>query len=155
VKALTHAIFAFVFCIVISEIALAPAATNKSMLLLSATVALLLGSLPDIDARLPLRPFGHRSGLSHSIFTATACTCLSYILLSPYPPLDAIVVPAVAAAIASHILLDSLTFSGCPLFWPLSRRRFSAHLCKYDSLLANASIILLSCAALVAFVVYF
>jgi membrane-bound metal-dependent hydrolase YbcI (DUF457 family) len=154
VKALTHSIFAFVFCIAVSEIALSPTATNKLFLLLSATVSLLLASLPDLDARLPLRLIGHRSGFSHSIFTAAACTGLSYVLLSPYPPLDLIVVPAVAAAITSHILLDSLTVSGCPLLWPLSRHRFSAHLCKYDSPLANTSIILLSCAAVVVFVLY-
>ncbi|HYC20975.1 MAG TPA: metal-dependent hydrolase [Candidatus Bathyarchaeia archaeon] len=153
-KALTHSIFAFVFCIVVSEIALSPTATSKLFLLLSATVSLLLGSLPDLDAHLPLRLIGHRSGFSHSIFTAAACTGLSYVLLSPYMPLDLIIVPAVTAAIVSHILLDSLTVSGCPLLWPLSRHRFSAHLCKYDSLLANTSIILFSCAAVVVFVLY-
>jgi membrane-bound metal-dependent hydrolase YbcI (DUF457 family) len=154
VKAVTHSIFAFVFCIIISEIALAPIATNKLFLLLSATVSLLLGSIPDFDARRPLRLVGHRSGFSHSIFTAASCACLSYVLLSPYPPLDLIVVPAVTAAIMSHILLDSLTVSGCPLLWPLSRYRFSAHLCKYDSRLANTSIILFSCAAVAVFLLY-
>jgi len=154
VKALTHSIFAFAFCIVVSEIALPATATNKLFLLLSATVSLLLASLPDVDTRLPLRLIGHRSGFSHSIFTAVACACLSYVLLSPYPPLDLIVIPAVTAAITSHILLDSLTVSGCPLLWPLSRHRFSAHLCKYDSSLANTSIILFSCAAIVVFVLY-
>ena len=153
-KALTHSIFAFVFCIVVSEIALSPPATNKLFLLLSATFALLLGSFPDFDARVPLQLIGHRSGFSHSIFTAAACASLSYVLLVPYPPLDLIIVPAVAAAIMSHIFLDSLTVSGCPLLWPLSRRRFSAHLCKYDSPLVNASIILFSCAAVAAFLLY-
>jgi len=154
VKALTHSIFAFVLCIIISEIALSPTATNKVLVLLSATVSLLLGSLPDFDARLPLRLIGHRSGFSHSVFTAATCTGLAYVLLAPYPPLDIIVVPAVTAAITSHILLDSLTVSGCPLLWPLSRHRFSAHLCKYDSPLANALIILFSCAAVAVFVLY-
>jgi membrane-bound metal-dependent hydrolase YbcI (DUF457 family) len=154
VKALTHSIFAFVFCIVLSEIALSPTPTNKFLLLLSATVSLLLGSLPDLDARLPLRLIGHRSGFSHSIFTAAACTGLSYVLLSQYTPLNLIVIPAVTAAITSHIFLDSLTVSGCPLLWPLSRHRFSARLCKYDSLLANTSIILFSCAAVVVLVLY-
>jgi len=154
VKALTHSIFAFAFCIVVSEIAFSPTATHKLFLLLSATVSLLLAPLPDVDARLPLRLIGHRSGFSHSILTAAACTYLSYVLLSRYTPLDLIIVPAIAAAITSHILLDSLTLSGCPLLWPLSRHRFSAHLCKYDSPLANASIILFSCVAVALFVLY-
>lgn len=154
-KALAHAVFAFVFCIVVFELAVPASATNKVFVLLSGTIALTLASAPDVDARTPLRLIRHRSGLSHSIFTIATCACLSYVLFSRYPPLDLIIIPAIASAITSHILLDTLTMSGCPLLWPLSRHRFSAHLCKYDNPLANALIVLLSSFAIVAFMLHY
>lgn len=150
VKALAHSVFAFIFCIAIFELAIPE--TNKVVVLLSSTVALTLASIPDIDERMPKRLVHHRSGVTHSIFTIVACACFSYVLLSRYPPLDLLVVPALTAAVASHILLDTLTRSGCPLLWPLSRHSFSAHLCKYDNPLANALIVLLSSLAILTFI---
>lgn len=149
-KAQAHSVFAFIFCIAIFELAIPE--TNKVLILLSGTVALALASIPDIDERMPKRLIHHRSGVSHSIFTIAACTFGSFALLSRYPPLDLLVVPAVTAAVTSHILLDTLTRSGCPLLWPLSRHSFSAHLCKYDNPLANALIILLSSLAILTFI---
>jgi len=154
VKSLAHSVFAFAFCIAICELAIPASATNKVFVLLSGTIALMLASVPDVDARTPLRLIRHRSGFSHSIFTVATCACLSYVLLSRYPPLDLIIIPAIASAITSHILLDTLTMSGCPLLWPLSRHRFSAHLCKYDNPLANALIVLLSSLTIVVFILH-
>ncbi|MGZ4928455.1 MAG: metal-dependent hydrolase [Halobacteriota archaeon] len=153
-KLLAHSVFAFAFCIVVFELAVPASATNKVFVLLSGTIALTLASVPDLDARTPLRLVPHRSGVSHSIFTVATCACISYVLLSRYPPLDLIIIPAIASAITSHILLDTLTMSGCPLFWPLSRHRFSAHLCKYNNPLANALVVLLSSLAIVVFLLH-
>ena len=142
-KALAHALFAFIFCLAVYELA-APTEANSLLILLSGTVAMTLASIPDFDLRSPPRLIRHRSGVSHSIFTVVTCALLSYILFSTYPPLDLIITVALTSAVASHVILDSLTTSGCPLFWPLSSRRFSAHLCRSDSPLANV-LIVLSC----------
>jgi len=142
VRAFTHALFAFVFCVGVYELA-APTKTSSTLTLLSGTVAAALASIPDFDFRSPLRLIRHRSGVSHSIFTVVACALLSYVLLLRYPPLDLFVTSALTSAIASHVILDSLTTSGCPLLWPLSSRRFSARVCRSDSPLANVLIVLL------------
>jgi membrane-bound metal-dependent hydrolase YbcI (DUF457 family) len=151
VKALAHAVFAFVFCIAIFELAL-PANTSKILVLLSGTVALTLASIPDLDVHTPQRLVRHRSGISHSIFTAATCAYFSYVLLTRYPLLELIIVPALTSAVTSHILLDALTKSGCPLLWPLSSHYFSLRLCKYDNPLANSLIVLLSSIAIGAFI---
>jgi len=152
VKALAHSVFAFIFCIAIFELVIPE--TNKVLVLLSGTIALSLASIPDLDKRMPEILIHHRSGVSHSIFTVAACAGFSYVLLSRYPPLDLLVTPALTAAVASHILLDTLTTSGCPLLWPLSRHHFSARLCKYDNPLANALVVLLSSLAILTFIVW-
>ncbi len=152
-KALTHSLFAFIFCILLYSVAL-PAVTSKSLILLSGGIAFILGSLPDLDMRMPLRVIGHRSGLSHSIFTVTTVSLLVYLVFSGLPPLDLIVVPATVGAITSHILLDTLTFSGCPLLWPFTRHRYSAHLCRYDNTLANFVVSALSVLGIAAYIVY-
>jgi len=154
VKALTHSIFAFIFCVVIYHICVPYVAANRSLVLVSGTVALVLGPLPDLDARGSLKFIGHRSGFSHSIFTVVLLSGLAYVLFSNYPPLDLIIIPAVIGAITSHILLDALTVSGCPLLWPFTRHRFSARLCRYDNPLVNAAITVLSLFAILVFVLY-
>jgi membrane-bound metal-dependent hydrolase YbcI (DUF457 family) len=154
VKALTHSIFAFIFCVVIYHICVPGIAANRSLVLISGTVALILGPLPDLDARTSLKFIGHRSGISHSIFTVVLFSGLAYVLLSNYPPLDLIIIPAVIGAITSHILLDALTISGCPLFWPFMRHRVSARLCRYDNRVVNTAIIVLSLFAILVFVLY-
>ncbi len=153
-KALTHSLFAFIFCILLYSVALPEAVTSKSLILLSGAIAFILGSLPDIDTRTPLRVIRHRSGLSHSIFTVATMSLLAYLVFSGLPPLDLIIIPAIAGAITSHILLDALTLSGCPLLWPFTRHRYSAHLCTYDNPLVNTVIGTLSVIGIAAYIVY-
>ncbi len=153
-KALTHSLFACLFCIFLYGTALPGVATNKTLILLSGVVALVLGSLPDLDMKVPLRLIDHRSGLSHSLFTVVAVSLLVYLVTLRVPPLDLIMVPATAAAIASHVLLDTLTFSGCPLLWPFTRHRFSIRLCRYDNTLVNVTISALSLLGIAAYIVY-
>jgi membrane-bound metal-dependent hydrolase YbcI (DUF457 family) len=141
VRAVTHALFAFAFCMGVYELA-APTKTTSALTLLSGTMAGALASIPDLDLRSPLCLIRHRSGVSHSIFTVATCALFSYVLLSRYAPLDLYITAALTSAIASHVILDSLTMSGCPLLWPLSSRRFSARLCRSDSALANALIVI-------------
>ena len=136
------------------HVALPGVAAGKSVVLISGTVALALGPLPDLDARTWLKFIGHRSGFSHSIVTIVLLSGLAYLLFANYPPFDLIIIPAVIAAITSHILLDALTVSGCPLFWPFRRRRFSARLCRYDNQLVNTAIIALSLLTILVFVLY-
>lgn len=152
-KALTHSLFAFIFCILLYSVAL-PEVTSKSLILLSGGIAFILGSLPDLDSRVPLRVIGHRSGLSHSIFTVAVVSLLAYLVFSGLSPLDLIVIPATVAAITSHILLDTLTISGCPLLWPFTRHRYSIRLCRYDNALVNSVISALSVLGIAAYIVY-
>ncbi|MGZ4903809.1 MAG: metal-dependent hydrolase [Halobacteriota archaeon] len=152
-KALTHSLFAFIFCILLYSVAL-PTVTSKSLVLLSGGIAFILGSLPDLDTRVPLRVIGHRSGLSHSFFTVAAVSLLAYLVFSGLSPLDLIVIPATVGAITSHVLLDTLTLSGCPLLWPFTRHRYSAHLCRYDNALVNSVISALSVLGIAAYIVY-
>ncbi len=153
-KPLAHSLFAFIFCLFLWSVALPEAVMSKTLILLSGVVACVLGSLPDLDLKAPLRVIGHRSGLSHSLFTVITTSLLAYLLFSRFPPLDLIVVPAVAGAVTSHVLLDTLTFSGCPLLWPLTRHRFSVRLCAYDNSLVNLVISTLSMLGIAAYIVY-
>ncbi len=153
-KALAHSLFAFLFCILLFSVALPSAATDKTLVLLAGAVTFFLGSFPDLDMRMPLRLIGHRSGLSHSLFTVVSISLLVYLATSRVPPLALIVVPATAGAVGSHILLDTLTLSGCPLLWPFTRHRFSVRLCRYDNTLVNLAISALSLLGIAAYIVY-
>ncbi len=153
-KALAHSLFACLFCILLFSVAFPSVAVDKTIILLSGIIAFVLGPLPDLDMKAPARLIGHRSGLSHSLFTVVTVSLLVYLVASRAPPLDLIVVPAIAAAIASHVALDTLTFSGCPLLWPVTRHRFSIHLCRYDNTLVNVAISALSILGIAAYVVY-
>ncbi|MGZ4912376.1 MAG: metal-dependent hydrolase [Halobacteriota archaeon] len=153
-RAPTHSLFACFFCILLWSMALPKGVTSKPLVLLSAGIAFILGTLPDLDTRVPLRVIGHRSGFSHSFFTIVIVSLLAYLIFSNSPPLELIIVPATAGAIASHILLDTLTVSGCPLLWPLTRHRYSAHLCTYDNALVNFVISALSALGIAAYIVY-
>lgn len=82
--------------------------------------------IPDLDhpqaalsqrigpAGLPFRLLGHR-GVTHSGIAAALVLLIAGMVPSPY---------AMAAALGycSHIILDGLTISGVPLFWPVSKR---------------------------------
>jgi inner membrane protein len=66
-------------------------------------------------ARLPLE--GHR-GVSHTLLFLIVTTLIFRAELAPYW----------AVGLASHLLLDVITVSGVPLFYPLYRRRVSLSL---------------------------
>ncbi len=153
-KAPAHSLFACFFCILLWSIALPNAVTSKPFILLSGAIAFILGTLPDLDTRVPLRVIGHRSGFSHSFFTIVIASLLAYLIFSSSPPLERIIVPATAGAIASHVLLDTLTVSGCPLLWPFTRRRYSAHVCAYDNTLVNFAVSASSALGIAAYIVH-
>lgn len=111
--------------------------------LVGLTIGSLLGSLlPDLDHPksklgrrfLPLSTFlyatlGHRGG-THSLFFA-AVLLLLLIWVAPYLALG------LCLGILSHILADMISYSvgkkftfgnGCPLLWPLARKRFGIRL---------------------------
>ncbi len=127
---------------------------SKPLVLLSGGVAFFLGPLPDLDTRVPLRVISHRGGLSHSIFTIAIVALLADLATSGLPSLELIVVPAAVGATASHVLLDTLTLSGCPLLWPFTRHRYSARLCTYNNTLVNFAIDALSVLGIAAYIVY-
>ena len=89
--------------------------------------------LPDADViafRLGIpygAPFGHR-GASHSLAFAAAMGLVAFLVAraSGLPVLRSTLL--VAAVVASHGLLDTLTDGGrgCALLWPFSNRRFFA-----------------------------
>lgn len=91
-------------------------------------LAALLAVLPDIDHPNSLfgtvfRPIsikifskmGHRN-ITHSVFFMTIC--LTPLLFTSYFLLG-------FAAIGSHLVADSLTYTGVPLLWPYTLRNFT------------------------------
>jgi inner membrane protein len=104
-------------------------------LVIAAAVA---SALPDIDSwsgwiwgmpspDSPLPPWWHR-GATHSLFVAIAAGCFAAAFHRPLRVRALTAGAAVAAAMASHGILDMLTDDGVPVayLWPLSSARLFA-----------------------------
>lgn len=106
--------------------------TNVETAVASASIAGLAALLPDIDSPqsklgrlVPVIPrvlsitVGHR-GLLHSLVGALAMSLLMTVLIRIwYDQSFWVLLPLVLVGYVSHILIDSLTNSGCPLLYPL------------------------------------
>lgn len=82
----------------------------------------------------------HRTWVTHSLTTVFLATGLTYILLEEVAhagPLSTYVALAVLAATLSHVLLDSLTRGGVPMFGPFDDTRRGLRWFKGDNILLN------------------
>ncbi len=97
--------------------------------------------LSDLDTVIGLR---HR-GFTHSLSFAFAVSLMLYVASPEGYELAWI---SAAIGILSHLFLDSLTRGGVPLYYPLSKKRYSLPLVakhiRYDSLPANLFFIFIS-----------
>ncbi|MWG36156.1 metal-dependent hydrolase [Halomarina oriensis] len=118
--------------------------TRPGLALAGGIGVLALARFPDVDLRLPL--VSHRGPTHTLLFALGVGAVLAGVatLLSDVAPssLDAPWLVPFAAftgvfGIGTHLLADALTPSGVPLFWPLSRRRFSLRLVRANDALAN------------------
>lgn len=117
------------------------------------------GILPDFDLLLGRRY--HRSGVSHSLLSAGLCSSVVLILVSiairQGMPLDMnsmIAYPLTALfAYSSHVLIDSLTDAGAPLFWPIDQEDYSFTEINSDNPYLNGIIIIL-CMIFLAYWLY-
>jgi inner membrane protein len=92
-----------------------------SLSLVAATVAAAMSLKQDEDMKVLWGIF-HRTWITHSLFTVLVATVGSYLLFDAVlksGPLSLYVAIAVFSATMSHVLLDSLTKKGVPLYGPL------------------------------------
>lgn len=108
------------------------------------------GVAPDLD--LIFTPFSrrvHRSPATHSVLAAVIIALSWFVVLSCLSlwtgavQLHSLYLCAsslvVLASVFVHAAEDSLTVSGCKLFYPISRRRWNGPV-RYDDPLANAAL---------------
>lgn len=107
----------------------------------------LIGSLfPDIDVR-----YRHRA-LAHNVFSLLA---FYFILFFIYLYIGNSYMKAMnfasagAYAYSTHILLDSFTYNGVRLFWPIKKKRYGLRFFGYDDRLANIVIAALGALSLI------
>ena len=128
--------------------------------MIAGALALLMGSLtgsllPDLDhpeSKLGrrTRPFstlinlvlGHRGGTHSLLFLI-----LPFLGLAPFMPTFAL---GLALGTASHILADMISYSagkaftkgnGCPLLWPVSKKRFGIRLVQVNGMFENVVVL--------------
>lgn len=127
-------------------------ATDRPIDAFGTMAAAIGGLLPDLDhpesvlgRRVPIvsvplaRLFGHR-GMTHSLF-AVVILLMALVALTTMYPWGGVswLVPPLIIGYLSHILGDSMTPSGVPLFWP-RKRTYSFNLFKTWSWQETASV---------------
>lgn len=127
--------------------------------MMAGLLAVLMGSmagslLPDIDhpqSKLGrrTRPFstlinltmGHRGG-THSVLFVVLALCLAFVM----PPFAF----GLALGVTSHLLADMVSYSsgkafttgnGCPVFWPMSQKRFGIRLVQVNGVFETVIIL--------------
>ncbi len=107
----------------------------------------LFGVLPDADIMLDAVGIArHRGAYSHSIFSSILFGIIvgpvAYFLFSFSPKTSVLLGLLASAASFSHVLTDTLTYSGVRIFWPFSKKKYRGFI-KYDNIPANLLIIVL------------
>jgi inner membrane protein len=98
-------------------LALALQAGRDPLTSLAATaVCAVAATLPDLDRKIGLK---HR-GVSHSLLMWSFITVLAWLFIPQ-------VALSISTGFGSHLLLDSLTVTGIPLFFPVQKRIRLAH----------------------------
>lgn len=106
---------------------------------IAATFAAAISLRPDDDKKVLWGIF-HRSWITHSLTTVAVVTAGAYLLFDSVlkaGPLSLYVTLAAFSAILSHVLLDSLTKTGVPLFGPLDNTMMGLRWFKSSNLLLN------------------
>lgn len=92
--------------------------------LAAAAICATAATVPDIDRKIGLK---HR-GISHSLIMWLVITVSAHVF---FAALGQAVIPnaaiLISAGVASHLLLDMLTVTGIPLFYPIQKRIRLAH----------------------------
>ena len=106
----------------------------------------LFGVLPDADIILDkLYLAEHRGAYSHSLGASLVMGAIAaagaYFLFSMGLQESVVLGSLSFTAAFSHVVLDSFTYSGVEMMWPLTSRRYKGWV-RYDSLSANFGIIL-------------
>ena len=94
---------------------------SLALSVVAATIAAAMSLKQDNDKKLLWGVF-HRTWITHSLFTVLVATVGAYFLLGSIlnaGPLSLYAAIAVFSATMSHVLLDSLTKMGVPLYGPL------------------------------------
>ena len=105
----------------------------------AAGIAAAMSLKPDNDKKILWGIF-HRSWLTHSLSTVIVLTAGAYVLFYSVlkaGPLSLYIALAVFSAIMSHVLLDSLTKSGVPLFGPLDNTMRGPRWFRSSNILLN------------------
>lgn len=117
----------------------------------------LFGILPDFDVFLnKLGIAKHRGAYSHSLGSSFVISLIFFLLSIFFTSwkIDFIFYLTITVFLATfmHSLLDSLTFGGTILFYPISKKRFGGRI-KYDDFIINSLLILLCVVAISSLIV--
>ncbi len=120
--------------------------------LLYGLIGALFGVLPDADIILDkLYLAEHRGAYSHSLGASAIMGAMAgifaYFLFSMGAEASFIIGILSLSASFSHVILDSMTYSGVKMMWPFSSRKYKGWV-RYDNLAVNIGIILACTAAL-------
>ncbi|WP_424358201.1 metal-dependent hydrolase [Methanocella sp. MCL-LM] len=106
--------------------------------LVAGAIAAMMSVSPDVDTG--LGGIFHRTWITHSLTTVFIATGATYILFDDIfhaGPLSGYITLAVLSATLSHVLLDSLTKKGVPLFGPFDEKMRGLKWFKSNSLILN------------------
>ncbi|CAJ36144.1 metal-dependent hydrolase [Methanocella arvoryzae] len=113
-------------------------AQTLALSLVAGAIAAAMSVSPDVDTG--LGGIFHRTWITHSLTTVFIATGATYILFDDIfhaGPLSGYVTLAVLSATLSHVLLDSLTRKGVPLFGPFDEKMRGLKWFKSNSLVLN------------------
>jgi membrane-bound metal-dependent hydrolase YbcI (DUF457 family) len=114
---------------------------SKGSVLLGMIIAAIVAPLLDYDMLIP-EDF-HRSFYTHSLLTVAVLTIACLILTSFIYPYTWIFTLAVFSATLSHVLLDSLTIMGVPLYGPWNMDMVGLKLFKSSDGMVNYILIII------------
>ena len=105
----------------------------------------LFGVLPDSDIALSrLHIAEHRGAYSHSLGSSVilgiAAGLSAFYIFDMEIRTSALMAILAFASSFLHVLVDSMTYSGTYMLWPITRRRFRGWV-RYDSITANLAVI--------------
>lgn len=105
---------------------------------LAAAIAALMSVKQDKDKF--LWGIFHRTWVTHSLTTVIIATGAIYVALDhlmPDSPINIYLTLAILSATLSHVLLDSMTKGGVPLFGPFDMKKRGLRWFKGDNILVN------------------
>lgn len=129
---------------------IAPGTDSVKSLALSAIAGLIAASMsvkPDAEKKFLWGIF-HRTWITHSLTAVFFATFLTYVLLEYALEAGSLSVYgalAVFSATLSHVLLDSFTYKGVPLFGPFDNAMRGPKMMKGNNFFANYGLLIGGC----------